>query len=47
MLSPNKVLPLHPDAVQLPFWLDDDEVGDDEVEDEGDGDGDGDGETET
>ena len=40
MLSPNKVLPLHPDAVQLPFWLDDDE-GDD------DGDGDGDGETET
>ena len=42
MLSPNKVLPLHPDAVQLPFWLDDDEGDDD-----GDGDGDGDGETET
>ena len=40
-MSPNKVLPLHPAALQLPFWLDDQDDDDDGGHDGGPGDGGG------
>ena len=39
ILSPYKVLPLHPAAVQLPFWLDEDNDDDDDGYDLDDDDG--------